>query len=361
VVPDVSEGWVRHRLESFALDISWTAAPGEVLTLFGPSGAGKSTTLRAIAGLLRPDEGRISVGRQVVFDSAVGAWVPPNRRRAGYMPQEYGLFPHLTVRENVAFGLRGWAPRQKERRIDELLGLLGVDDLAQRYPDQVSSGQQQRVALARAMAPQPEILLLDEPFSALDPELRRSLRRELRALRDTADIPIILVTHDLADALALSDRVLVLEQGRVVVEGPPLEVLERPSVERMSRLVQVENVFEGRVISADPNRGSMACDLGGVTIEAPYGRVEAGDQVRIGLRAGDVLLAIERPHGLSARNVLSGTVVGIEQHGFEVEVSVDCGRIFRAEVTPSTVEALGITPGRNIWVVFKTNSCFLIE
>ena len=357
----MSEGWVRHRLESFALDIRWSAAPGEVLTLFGPSGAGKSTTLRAIAGLLRPDEGRIAVGRRVVFDSDEGAWVPPHRRRTGYLPQGYSLFPHLTVRENVAFGLRGWAPREAEGRIDELLGLLGVGELAARYPDQVSSGQQQRVALARAMAPRPETLLLDEPFSALDPELRRDLRRELRSLRDTAGIPIILVTHDLADALALSDRVLALDHGRVVAEGPPLEVLERPSVERMSRLVEVENVFEGRVTSADPDLGSMACDLGGVTIEAPYVRVEAGAQVRVGVRAGDILLAIERPHGLSARNVLPGTVVSVEQRGFEVDVSVDCGRTFRAEVTPSAVEGLGIVPGRQVWLVFKTNSCFLIE
>ncbi len=357
----MSEGWVRHRLESFALDVEWSASPGEVLTLFGPSGAGKSTTLRAIAGLLRPNEGHIAVGGQVVFDGEERTWVPPHLRRIGYLPQVYGLFPHLTVRENVGFGLRGWEPREAEQRTEELLGMLDIGELAARHPDQVSAGQQQRVALARAMAPRPETLLLDEPFSALDLELRRELRREIRSLRDSAGIPIILVTHDLADALALSDQVLALDHGRVVAAGPPLEVLERPTVERMSRLAEVENVFEGRVTSADVNRGSMAVDIGGVTIEAPYGRVETDAQVRVGIRAGDILLAVERPHGLSARNVLQGTVVGLEPHGFEVDVSVDCGRVFQAEVTPSAVEWLGITPGKEIWVVFKTNSCFLIE
>ncbi|MSQ25821.1 MAG: ATP-binding cassette domain-containing protein [Dehalococcoidia bacterium] len=364
----MTSGWIRHTLGAFSLDMRWAAAPGEIVTLFGPSGAGKSTTLRAIAGLVRPREGRIEVGGVTVFDSESGAVTPPHRRRVGYMPQDYALFPHMTVRGNIGFPLRGGAfplrgmPQSAvASRVDELLEALHIAELAGRYPRQISRGQQQRVALARALAPRPAVLLLDEPFSALDLELRRALRLELKAVRDRERLPIILVTHDLDDALALSDRVLAVDRGRVVAEGLPLAVLERPSVARLSRLVEVENVFQATVLRADRAQGVLACDLGGATLEIPYAPLEAGAAVRIGVRAGDVMLATELPHGLSAGNVLPARVVSLAPRGFEVLAQVDCGAPFTAQLTPRAVQRLGIAPGAQVWVVVKSNSCFVIE
>ena len=358
----MTSGWIRHTLGSFAIDVRWAAAPGEIVTLFGPSGAGKSTTLRAIAGLVRPREGRIEIGGVTVFDSVSGAVTPPHRRRVGYMPQDYALVPHMTVRSTVAFPLRGMAQAAIMARVDELLGALHISELADRYPGQISRGQQQRVALARALAPRPAVLLLDEPFSALDLELRRALRLELKGVRDRERLPVILVTHDLDDALALSDRVLAIDRGRVVAEGPPLAVLERPSAARLSRLVEVENVFQATVVRADRALGVLACDLGGgVTLEIPYAPLEIGAAVRVGLRAGDVMLATEPPHGLSAGNVLPGRVVSLAPRGFEVLARVDCGAPFVAELTPRAVQRLGIAPGMQVWAVVKSNSCFVIE
>lgn len=356
-----AEGWVRYRRDTFSLDVAWSVASGEVLSLYGPSGSGKSTTLRLIAGLLRPREGRIVVGDDEVFNGERAVWVSPHRRRVGYMPQQYGLFPHLSVYRNVAFGLSGGDKGDKTRRVMEVLGQLRVEDLAERYPAQISAGQQQRVALARALAPQPRLLLLDEPFSALDQELRVQLRGELKGVAAQVGIPMIVVTHDWADVLSLSDRVLALDQGKVVADGPPLELFERPSAEVLSRLTEVENVFAGRVTSLDRAAGVMSCDLGGVSLAVPFVALEAGAAVRVGVRAGDILLATEPPKGLSARNVIAGKVVTVEGRRFEAEVLVDCGRRFRVEVTPGAVESLGIAPGREVWLVIKSNSCFLIE
>ena len=357
----MTEGWFQHRQGEFSLEMRWSVGQGEILTLYGPSGAGKSTTLRAIAGLVRPAQGRIVVGAQEVFDSSRSVWVPPHRRRVGFLPQGYGLFPHLSVEQNVAFGIQRSSPEDRARRTRELLQALSLEELAHRYPHALSAGQQQRVALARALAPRPLLLLLDEPFSALDQELRRDLRRELRAVRDTTGVPIMLVTHDPADALALSDRVVAIDGGRVVAEGTPLEVLERPASPRLSRLTEVENILEGEVVAVDQGDGTMTCDLGGVRLIAPYAPMKVGERVRIGIRAGDILVAVQRPKGLSAQNALRGSVRAVQARGFESEVLVDCGRLFRAEVTPRAVARLGLAPGKAVWLVIKSNSCFLIE
>jgi molybdate transport system ATP-binding protein len=246
--------------------------------------------------------------------------------------------------------------------VRELLELLHVAGLAARRPAQLSVGQQQRVALARALAPEPKLLILDEPFSALDETLRRELRRELRALRDRTGIPMVLVSHDLADVLALADRVIVIEHGRVVSEGSPMDVLApRQAGGPLSRLLEVENVFEGTVIEASQETGVMRLEVSGVRIVVPYGALTPGVRARVGLRAGDILVATARPHGLSAQNALAGTVRAVERRGYESEVSVDCGPLFRAEVTPRAVETLGLALGKQVWLVFKSNSCFLIE
>ena len=358
----MSEGWVRATVGAFHLDVAWRVSPGEVLVLFGPSGAGKTMTLRAIAGLLRPREGRIQVGGGVVFDRNHGWWVPPHHRKVGYVPQHYGLFPHLRVRENIAYGLRPRRASSVMERVAELVETLRLEDVVGKYPNQISAGQQQRVALARSLAPKPELLLLDEPFSALDAELRRSLRAELRALLEAWSIPIILVTHDREDVLALGNRVQVMDSGRVVVEGDPVEVLGQPPTSLVARLAGVENLYDGRVVSRSPQDGTMVCRIGDASLEVPLAELDAGDAVTVGLRARDVILATQWPQGLSARNILPGHIVSLEGRSPGVQVVVECGAlIVRSQVTQEAVRELDLVPGKRIWVVVKASSCFLVR
>jgi molybdate transport system ATP-binding protein len=212
---EVAEG--RRR---FALDVAF-ASEAPVVALYGPSGAGKSLTLQAMAGLLRPRAGHVRIGGRTLFDAAAGVDLPPERRGLGYLFQQYALFPHLSVRENVAFGLKaGWGrlPPADAARVDELLASFGLAELAASRPATLSGGQQQRVALARALACRPQALLLDEPFAALNPMLRAQMRAEVKAVQARHGIPVVMITHDIEDVLALADHALLLDDGRVVRE-----------------------------------------------------------------------------------------------------------------------------------------------
>ncbi len=242
---------IQKRFPGFTLDVAWEA-DDPVVALFGPSGAGKTLTLHCLAGLVRPDRGRVVLGGRVAFDSAAGVDLPPQARRLGYVFQGYALFPHLTVEANVAFGLNRLPRRERSRRAGEVLERLGLAGLERRYPGELSGGQQQRVALGRALAMDPELLLLDEPLSALDAPLRRQLREELgRILREWGKATV-LVTHDLAEAYQLADRVVVYEAGRVLQTAPKSELLWQPTSERVARLTGVRNLLRGTVVKASP-------------------------------------------------------------------------------------------------------------
>jgi molybdate transport system ATP-binding protein len=241
------------RLAGFALDAEWHAGDG-VVALFGPSGAGKTLTLQCLAGLVRPDEGRIVVDGTVFFDGAAGIDVPAQKRRLGYVFQGYALFPHLSVADNVAYGLHGRPRDVRRRRTGEVLERLGLGGLADRWPRELSGGQQQRVALGRALAVDPDLLLLDEPLSALDAPLRRQLRQELMAIVREWGKATVLVTHDLGEAFQLADRVVVYEAGRVVQQAPKTELLSAPASERVARLMGVRNILSGTVLKAMPDR-----------------------------------------------------------------------------------------------------------
>lgn len=242
---------ITKRFPGFTLDVSWEA-DDPVVALFGPSGAGKTLTLHCLAGLVRPDQGRIALNGRVFFDSAGGVDLPPQSRRLGYVFQGYALFPHLTVEENVAFGLRGRPRPERIERTRMVLERLGLDRLGRRYPSELSGGEQQRVALGRALAVDPDLLLLDEPLSALDAPLRRQLREELgRTIREWGKATV-LVTHDLAEAYQLADRVVVYESGRVLQTAPKSELLWQPTSERVARLTGVRNLLRGTVVKATP-------------------------------------------------------------------------------------------------------------
>ena len=218
---------IERTLGDFALRVAFDAAPG-ITALFGPSGAGKTLTLRSIAGLTRPDAGRIVVSGRTLFDAATGVDLAPRERRVGYVFQQYALFPHLTLGENVAYGVHHLPKRARAERVAALLALVGLAGLAPRRPAELSGGQQQRAALARALAPAPDVLLLDEPFAAVDLRARRRLRAELRRIQQTTGTPMLLVTHDLGEVRQLSDSLVVLDRGAVVRAGRTAEVLADP-------------------------------------------------------------------------------------------------------------------------------------
>ena len=356
------EGWVSHSVGSFSLEAHWRVEASRVLAIVGPSGAGKTMTLRVIAGLVHSDAGHLALGGRLLHSSESGVWVKPHERSVGYVPQHYALFPHLSVRGNVAFGARGNTRHERDQTATHAMATFRIADVADRPSTKLSGGQQQRVALARALANAPQALLLDEPFAALDVPLRRELRREILGIKEREGIPIVLVTHDLADAVAMADDVIVLENGRVADEGRPLDVIERPRARGLSRVTEIQNVFEGRVADVSPEDGVMICDLGAVSLVTAHAGMRPGDTARVGVRAGDVLVAVAPPSGLSAQNVIPGVIVDVAEEGFERLLSVDCGgALFRAEVTPRSVTQLDLHPGRGVWLVIKSNACFLLD
>ena len=241
------------QVPGFDLDVSWSAGGG-VAVLFGPSGAGKTLTLQCLAGLIPPNAGRIVVDGHVLFDSASGVNVPAQARRVGYVFQGYALFPHLTVTENVGFGLRDLPRARRAERAAAVIERLGLAGLEHRYPRELSGGQRQRVALGRALAIDPALLLLDEPLSALDAPLRRALRDELRALLTDLGTAAVLVTHDFTEAYRLGDRIVVYDAGRVVQSAPRSELLWQPASESVARIMGIRNVLRGTVVKATPDR-----------------------------------------------------------------------------------------------------------
>ena len=371
----MSRGWVHCRVGSFGLEADWSIQPGEVLVLFGPSGAGKTTTLRAIAGLIQPERGHIEIGDRVVYDSASGLSIPTHRRQVGYLTQRYNLFPHLDVAKNVGYGLRGWSPTAATERVRELIEVLRLDGLEQRRPWELSGGQQQRVALGRALAPNPEVLLLDEPFASLDMELRRIFRRELRSTLTSSHVPVLLVTHDREEALALADSIQVIDEGRRLTQGNPLDVLGQPGQERVASLVGVENLFSLTIESRNPKNGTMVCVGSGLRIEVPLdatmpnvgaaGRpepsAEASDLVTVGIRASDIILSTQDIQNSTARNRLHGKVTRVELVPPGYQITLNCGQDLHCQITGPALEELNIRPGMDLWAVFKASSCFLVQ
>jgi molybdate transport system ATP-binding protein len=355
---DVSVQIRKRTDKDFELDLSIALLPG-ITILFGPSGAGKTTLLDCIAGLTRPDAGRIAIAQRVFFDSTAGTNVPTRRRKVGYVFQDLALFPHLSVEGNVEYGIPSLPAKERRRRSTAILESFGIAHLRSRRPGQISGGERQRAALARALVIDPTILLLDEPLAALDAATKSRIIDDLRAWNQEHRIPVVYVTHSREEVFALGERVIVLENGRVIAQGTPHEVMTAPLQETVAQLAGFENIFDATVVASNADRGTMACKLTGsdVELETPMVRAEAGSVLRIGIRAGDILLASLQPRGLSARNILPGRLVSLAQRDVIVVAKVNCGVEMEVHLTLAARDSLQLKPGRGVWLVIKTYSC----
>jgi molybdate transport system ATP-binding protein len=352
------------RGNEFLLDVAIDAMPGFTI-LFGASGAGKTTLLDCLAGLTTPDSGRISIVDRLLFDSSLRVNVMTAQRRVGYVFQSLALFPHMIVEGNVAYGLAHLPPRERSRRATSLLEAFRISHLAHRKAGDISGGESQRVALARTLVTDPDLLLLDEPLAALDAPTKASIIDDLRDWNRVHNIPILYVTHSRDEVFALGERLIVLDAGRIVAQGTPHEVLSAPHMETVAQLAGFENIFDAVVEAVRPERGTMTChiaaDAGGVLVETPLVRGGVGSMLRIGIRAGDILLATSPPNGLSARNVIPGRIQSLEQRDVIVSARVRCRVEMEVHLTLAARDLLELTPGKEVWLVIKTHSCHLMQ
>ncbi|MDX1387836.1 MAG: ATP-binding cassette domain-containing protein [Acidobacteriota bacterium] len=341
--------------EAFVVEASFGAGPG-ITVVFGPSGAGKTTLALALVGAIRPARGRIVVSGRKLFDSNEGIDLPVRRRRVGVVFQDALLFPHMSVKGNVAFGLAGEPRDRREQLASEALDRVGAASLAGRLPGELSTGQRQRVALARALAARPSALVLDEPFSALDSGSRHELGAMLIELQAESGVPFLHVTHDLGEAYRLGNELVLIEDGRVAQIGSPDEVVSEPATASAARVLGTENLFTGVVEEHFRDDGHTHVDLGGTAVEIGWLDLPRGSRVALGVRAQDILVSVARLEGTSARNVIAGRIEAVEHRGAAVDLRVLTPVPFRVRVTEVSARELDLRPGREVFLVIKAHA-----
>ncbi len=346
---------VAHRLGAFALDVRFTSA-GRLTAFFGQSGAGKTSLVNVIGGLIRPDRGRIAVDGTTLVDTASGIFVPTHRRRVGYVFQEGRLFPHLTVRQNLMFGRWFRPPLERKVQLETVLDLLGIGHLLQRRPGALSGGEKQRVAIGRALLASPRLLLMDEPLAALDDERKAEILPFIERLRDEANVPIIYVSHSLAEVGRLANSIVVLRNGRVAAAGDPAEVLSRSALVPQDAVEEAGAVIEARISQHDIQFGLTMLQSKAGLLRAPHLDLPTGTTVRVRIRARDVMIANAPPVGLSALNVLPGKVIELKDSGeTAVEVAIDCNGVkLWARLTRKSVETLGLRSELPVYAILKS-------
>ncbi|ETX13998.1 molybdenum ABC transporter ATP-binding protein [Roseivivax halodurans JCM 10272] len=344
---------IRHRLGDFALDVDFDA-PAGVTVLFGRSGSGKTSVVNAIAGLLRPDAGRICLSGRTLFDEAQGIDVPVHRRRTGYVFQEHRLFPHLTVRENLLYSRRVTRQRGPGDLV-ETARLLGIEALLDRRPGALSGGEAQRVAIGRALLSEPDILLMDEPLAALDEARKAEILPYLERLRDRAGLPILYVSHNLAEVARLANHLVLMEAGRVMQAGPPGDLLSDPALVNILGLREAGAVIPARVTSHAED-GVTELAVSGGRLFLPRIEAAPGTALRVRILAQDVMIATEPPRGISALNVLPVEIASL-RYGGGPGVTAQLrsgGDMLLARVTRRSAEALNLAEGTRCYAVLKS-------
>jgi molybdate transport system ATP-binding protein len=346
---------LHHSQGSFRLDAAFRS-DGRLTALFGRSGAGKTTLVRAIAGLIRPEAGRIVVNGRVLVDVKGDVFVPKHRRRVGVVFQDARLFPHMSVRRNLLFGRWFTPKRERVTRFETVIDLLGIGHLLDRRPATLSGGERQRVAIGRALLADPQVLLLDEPLASLDDPRKAEILPYLERLRDEANVPIVLVSHSVAEIARLATDVVVLTEGRVVASGRASEIMQQPSLFPDLGAAEAGALIETRVLSHDEAYDLSLLRARAGTLTVPRLERPVGSSLRVRLRARDIMLALKPPEGLSALNILPGRVVALDEADRSaIDVTLDCaGDRIVAHLTRKSVDSLGLRPGQQVHVVIKS-------
>jgi molybdate transport system ATP-binding protein len=346
---------VARELAHFSLDVQ-VDCPHIVTAVFGPSGSGKTTLLNLVAGLLRPDRGAISIDGELLFSAAQGIDLPPERRRVGYVFQDDLLFPHLTVRQNLRYGYDLLPSGARRFKVDRIVDLLELQPLLDRRPGLLSGGERQRVALGRAILASPRLLLMDEPLASLDQGLKDRIIPYLRHIRSDLSVPILYVSHSVAEILQLTGQVIVLRQGRVLACGDFFDLAQRPDILPLMEAHGFENALPVDIIANDRAQGVTRIRFRGQELKIPLCDRPPGSRVFIGIRANDIILCRERPAGLSIRNAIAGRILDISTVGGKQLVYVDVGKRLAVEITPEAVLELALRPGEPIICLVKTHS-----
>ena len=347
---------IAHRFDGFPLKAAFDAGPG-VTALFGPSGSGKTTLTNAIAGLLTPDQGRIALGGDVLLDRAQGICLPAARRRIGVVFQEGRLFPHLTVARNITFGARYAPAGAPGLNADAIMAMLAIKALMDRRPRSLSGGEKQRVAIARALLMRPRLLLMDEPLAALDGPRKDEILPYLERLRDSGAVPIVYVTHSVAEIARLADRIVVLREGRVLRQGDVTDVLSDPAMVPLIGVREAGSVLMARVVEQNPG-GLGRLEIGGGELRLPGIEAGVGKTVRVRVLAQDVLISLNRPVGLSSRNILPAVVEEVHRGdgpGVALSLCIGPSRLL-ARITADAMDELSLQPGTLCFAVIKATA-----
>lgn len=350
---------VRHRLGAFQLDAAF-ASEGRLTALFGRSGSGKTSLVNIIAGLIAPESGRVVIDGEVLLDTQAGIFLPRHRRRIGYVFQEARLFPHLSVRQNLLFG-RWFSPRKAAASsdLDGVLGLLGIAHLLERRPGALSGGEKQRVAIGRALLANPRLLLMDEPLASLDEGRKAEILPYIERLRDEIGVPVIYVSHSVAEVARLATTLVTVDQGRVTACGPTAQVMSRLDVAGFSAAAEAGSILEARITGHDEAYGLTMLETRAGPLQVARIAMSPGANVRVRVLARDVLISLTRPVGVSALNILPSMIVEIGQRhsGGVVEVLIDCGgENLLARLTAKSIDALALAPGSAVHAVVKSVS-----
>lgn len=346
---------VARRLASFELRVDLECAY-PATAVFGPSGAGKTSLLNLIAGLLRPDSGEIRLDDQVLYSSQRGVDLSPDRRRIGYVFQDDLLFPHLDVRRNLCYGRDRLPTSERRFELRQIVDLLEIGPLLDRRPRRLSGGERQRVALGRALLASPRLLLMDEPLASLDQGLKSRIIPYLRHIRKDLGIPILYVSHSVAEILEITGQAIVLQSGQVMAHGDLFRIAHRPGILPLVEEHGLENVLQAEILASDPVTGMTRARCCGREWKIPYCDVPAGSRVFIAVRAQDVVLARRRPEGLSIRNAIPGSVLQVSCTGRTALVYVDIGVRLAVKITPEAAAELDLQAGQDVVCLVKTHS-----